>query len=199
MPPSAIATSPSPLPGKEETPYTLSSEIITLLSRTSSTLGIAESLTSGLLMSSITSVPGASAVFRGGVVSYATELKECLLKVNSDLIAKEGVIHADVAAQMAQGARNVTTFEGGEKTTWGVGTTGVAGPGLQDGKAAGTVYVGISYYWGNDDGKMEKVWTKGFLFKGGREEVRAQTVVEALRALRDAILEVEGGGQLKEE
>lgn len=179
-------------PGPEsETPFSVAKDVIQLLSQTKSTLGAAESLTAGGLMSAITSVPGASAVFRGGVVSYATELKQSLLNVDSELIAREGVIHGEVAAQMAEGARKVTSFLGGETTTWGVGTTGVAGPGLQDGKEAGTVYIGISY--GGQGLKEEKEvqqWSKSvgpFKFKGGREEVRQQTILEALRALREAI------------
>ena len=79
-------------------------------------------------MEAITTVSGSSAVFRGGVVSYATPLKEKLLGVDAELIAEHGVIHADVARQMAEGARKATTFDGAEATTWGVGTTGVAGP-----------------------------------------------------------------------
>ncbi|KAK4458641.1 hypothetical protein QBC42DRAFT_308427 [Cladorrhinum samala] len=178
---------------ESETPFSVAKDVIQLLSQTKSTLGAAESLTAGGLMSAITSVPGASAVFRGGVVSYATELKKSLLSVDSDLIAREGVIHGEVAAQMAEGARKATSFPGGETTTWGVGTTGVAGPGLQDGKEAGTVYVGISYggSQGSKEGEEgEQQWSKSvgpFKFKGGREEVRQQTILEALRALREAI------------
>ena len=90
----------------------VSSEAVALLKARGDSLGIAESLTGGGLMAAVTSIPGASAVFRGGVVSYDTRVKEDILKVNKDLIAEHGVIHADVGKQMAEGARVVTTVGG---------------------------------------------------------------------------------------
>ncbi|KAF4630828.1 hypothetical protein G7Y89_g7302 [Cudoniella acicularis] len=80
----------------------IATDVIQMLTRATETIGVAESLTGGGLMAALTSVPGASAVFRGGVVSYATPLKQLLLNVDADLIAREGVIHGDVAAQMAE-------------------------------------------------------------------------------------------------
>lgn len=62
------------------------------------------------LMAALTSVPGASAAFRSGVVLYATPLKQLLINVDAELIVKEGIIHADVAAQMASVTHNATTF-----------------------------------------------------------------------------------------
>ncbi|KAK3996570.1 putative competence/damage-inducible protein CinA, partial [Cladorrhinum sp. PSN332] len=165
-------------------------QLVSRLSSTGATLAVAESLTSGLVMSAIASVPGASSVFRGGVVSYATELKRSLLNVDADLIACEGVIHEDVAAQMAEGVRKTTSsaYEGGDgqETTWGLGTTGVAGPGKQDGKEVGTVFVAVSY-------KGEKVWKKGFRFRKSleRDEIRRKTVVEALTLLVGAVIEMQ--------
>ncbi|KAL2126337.1 hypothetical protein VTI74DRAFT_1167 [Chaetomium olivicolor] len=145
-------------------------------------------------MAALTSVPGASAAFRGGVVSYATPLKHTLLGVSAPLIAREGVIHAEVAAQMAEGARRATNIEGEGETTWGVGTTGVAGPDMQDGKPVGMVYIGISSKKGGSRGLGP------FMFEGDRERVRSATVLEALGRLREAILEVkeEEGARVKE-
>lgn len=131
-------------------------------------------------MAALTSVPGASSVFRGGVVSYATPLKRSLLDVDAELIAKEGVIHADVASQMATGARNITTFDG-VPTTWGIGTTGVAGPDAQDGKPVGMVFIGVASPEG------AKAWGP-FSFPGSRERVREATVLEALSRLREALI-----------
>ncbi|KAG7293375.1 hypothetical protein NEMBOFW57_003423 [Staphylotrichum longicolle] len=180
-----------------ETLHDLAGDVIRLLRAANQTVGVAESLTAGLVMSALTSVPGASAAFRGGVVSYATPLKETLLGVDAELIAREGVIHPDVAAQMAEGARRATTptatsLEEEEAvtttttttttTTWGIGTTGVAGPDKQDGKPAGTVYIGIASPTG----------TKGlgpFMFPGSRERVREATVMEALARLREALVD----------
>ncbi|KAH8905271.1 hypothetical protein BR93DRAFT_776133 [Coniochaeta sp. PMI_546] len=164
-----------------ETVLDIAGDVIRLLRDAHETVGVAESLTAGGVMAALTSVPGASAAFRGGVVSYATELKEQLLEVDGALIAKEGVIHPDVAAQMAEGARRTTTFDQATPTTWGVGTTGVAGPDEQDGKPVGTVYIGVA----SPEGTM--AWGP-FSFPGPRERVREATVVEALSRLREALI-----------
>ncbi|KAH9905780.1 putative competence/damage-inducible protein CinA [Xylariomycetidae sp. FL2044] len=173
-----------------ETLLDIATDVIRLLRSAGETVGVAESLTAGGVMAALTSVPGASAAFRGGIVSYATPLKQLLLNVDRDLIAREGVIHADVAAQMAEGARTSTTFED-TPTTWGIGTTGVAGPDTQDGKPAGTVFIGIAspdgtYAWGP------------FNFPGSRERVREATVIEALSRLRDALIARSDGGEVNE-
>ncbi|KAI0199250.1 putative competence/damage-inducible protein CinA [Astrocystis sublimbata] len=162
-----------------ETLLDIASDVIRLLRLTGETVGVAESLTAGGVMAALTSVPGASAVFRGGVVSYATQLKQLLLNVDKELIAREGVIHADVAMQMAEGARKATTFDD-TPTTWGIGTTGVAGPDSQDGKPVGTVFIGIASPHGT------QAWGP-FSFPGSRERVREATVAEALSRLRDAL------------
>jgi PncC family amidohydrolase len=164
-----------------ETLLDIAADVIRLLRSASETVGVAESLTAGGVMAALTSVPGASAAFRGGVVSYATELKQQLLNVDAALIAKEGVIHADVAAQMAQGARQATTFDQAAPTTWGIGTTGVAGPDEQDGKPVGTVYIGVAGPEGT------RAWGP-FRFPGPRERVREATVVEALSRLREVLV-----------
>ena len=175
-------------PRSTETVHDLATDVIHLLREANQTVGVAESLTAGLVMSALTSVPGASAAFRGGIVSYATPLKQTLLGVDADLIAREGVIHPDVAEQMASGARRVTGIASaatGDVTvaaTWGIGTTGVAGPDQQDGKPVGTVYIGIASPTG------AKAWGP-FLFPGPRERVREATVLEALARLRDALVE----------
>ncbi|KAF3931189.1 hypothetical protein ABW19_dt0204949 [Dactylella cylindrospora] len=162
-----------------ETLFEIASDVVRILKESGETVGIAESLTGGGVMAAITAVPGASSVFRGGVVSYATPLKQILLNVDADLIAKEGVIHSEVAAQMAEGARKSTTFDD-IPTTWGIGTTGVAGPTSQDGKPVGTVFIGLA--------SPEKTWCCGpFAFGGTRDRIREATVVEALSQLRDAL------------
>lgn len=170
-----------------ETLYDVAGDVIRLLKQAGETVGVAESLTGGGVMSAITSVGGASAVFRGGVVSYATPLKERLLDVESALIAQHGVIHEDVARQMAIGARNATTIND-EPTTWGIGTTGVAGPDSQDGKPVGMVFIGVA--------SPSKTWALGpFHFPGDRHQVRQATIMEALSQLRE-ILQARSGGVL---
>ena len=102
------------------------------------TLGVAESLTGGLVVASLVAVPGASAVLRGAVVAYATDLKTSLLGVGAGLLAERGAVDPDVAAAMADGVRRVTGAD------VGIATTGVAGPDPQDGKRPGLVFVAVS-------------------------------------------------------
>ena len=99
------------------------------------TLATAESLTAGLVSSSIADVPGCSAVFRGGVVAYATDVKGSLLGLSSD--ALEHVVSEQVAAQMARRACRVLDAD------LGIATTGVAGPDPLDGQAAGSVWIAV--------------------------------------------------------
>ena len=113
-------------------------EIIGLLVARGQTLAVAESLTGGLLAAALTDIPGSSAAFRGGVVSYATDLKAALLGVPSDLLDRHGAVHPAVAAAMAQGAcRRLAA-------TVGAATTGVAGPDPADGQPVGTVFIAVS-------------------------------------------------------
>ncbi|MGE5287686.1 MAG: CinA family protein, partial [Micromonosporaceae bacterium] len=114
---------------------TLAAEILDLLRARNQTLAVAESLTGGLLCAALTDVPGASAVVRGGVVAYATDLKAVLLGVPRPLLNRHGPVHPDVAAAMAEGVR--LRLSAG----FSVATTGVAGPEPQDGKPVGTVHI----------------------------------------------------------
>ncbi|EEP78464.1 conserved hypothetical protein [Uncinocarpus reesii 1704] len=176
-----MAAEPEYVPRSTETVYHIAREVVQLLKQSGETLAVSESLTGGGVMATLTSVEGCSAVFRGGVVSYATPVKQHLLKVDGDLIAEHGVIHADVAAQMAAGARTVTTHQDMAPTSWGIGTTGVAGPDPQDGKPVGMVFIGVASPSGS----------KGFgpfHFPGSRERVREATVGEALSLLRQELL-----------
>jgi nicotinamide-nucleotide amidase len=102
------------------------------------TLAVAESLTGGRLAAALTGRPGASAVFRGSVTAYATDLKASILGVDPELLAREGAVHGEVARQMAEGVRRVCGSD------LGVATTGVAGPTPQDGKEVGTVYLAVA-------------------------------------------------------
>lgn len=113
-------------------------ELVATLTRRGETVAAAESLTAGLVCATLAQVPGASAVLRGGLVVYATELKTALAGVDAQLLAEHGAVHPEVAAQLARGARERCG------ATWGLGLTGVAGPDPQDGVAPGTVYIGLS-------------------------------------------------------
>ena len=116
----------------------LATEIIRLLTSAGQTVAAAESLTGGLVAAALTDVPGSSLAFRGGVVAYATELKAQLLGVDAVMLTRHGPVYAPVAAAMADGVRSRLG------TTIGVATTGVAGPGPQDGQPAGTVHIAVS-------------------------------------------------------
>jgi nicotinamide-nucleotide amidase len=109
--------------------------LVELIKRRGETLATAESLTGGLLGAALTEVPGVSAIYRGGVIVYATELKAKLAGVPEDLLAAVGPVHPDTAAALASGVRERLD------ATYGLATTGVAGPDPQAGVAAGTVYV----------------------------------------------------------
>ncbi|MDE9366211.1 CinA family protein [Luteipulveratus sp. YIM 133132] len=133
------------------------------------TVACAESLTGGLVCARLTSVPGASAVVRGGVVSYATDVKADVLGVDAGLLAAGGAVQAQVALQMAVGVRSLLG------ATWGLATTGVAGPDPQDGYAVGTVFVAVA----SDDGAQHAALT----LDGDREHIRASTVRAVLDLL----------------
>jgi nicotinamide-nucleotide amidase len=117
-------------------------ELVRALVEAGETLAVAESLTGGLVAATVTAVPGASNAFRGGVVAYATDLKVSLLGVPQELAETVGVVSAEAAEAMATGVRERCV------STWGISTTGVAGPDLQEGKPAGLVYLG----WAGPDG-----------------------------------------------
>ena len=134
------------------------------------TLAVAESLTGGLLSATITDVPGASAVFRGGVCAYSSDLKVSLLDVPDDLVRSDGVVSASVAEAMAAGAR---TRLG---STYALSTTGVAGPDPQEGKPVGTVFVAVSGPGGTDAQELR--------LHGDRQAIRQRTCLAVLGVLR---------------
>jgi len=139
------------------------------------TVAVAESLTGGLVVAALTSVPGSSAVLRGGIVAYATDLKTELLGVPADLLARHGPVHHEVAAAMATGVRQRLG------ATYGAATTGVAGPGPADGHPQGTVYIAVAGPGGVAD--------VGLRLSGDRQQVREQTVKSVLSLLVSALRE----------
>lgn len=147
----------------------LAARVVARLTSVGQTVAVAESLTGGLLAASIVDVPGASAVFRGGVVAYATDLKHALLGVDADLLDRAGAVHPQVAAQMAGGVRERLA------ATWGLATTGFAGPDPQGGQPPGTVFVGVA----GPDG----VHTLSLTLRGDRAQIRGATVDAALALL----------------
>jgi nicotinamide-nucleotide amidase len=112
--------------------------VLEALAERGETLATAESLTGGLLAARLTDVPGASRSFVGGVVSYATRVKVALLDVPQDVVTRHGVVSPECAVAMAQGVRVRLD------ATWGLATTGVAGPDEQDGHPVGTVWIAVA-------------------------------------------------------
>jgi nicotinamide-nucleotide amidase len=130
------------------------------------TLGVAESLTGGLIGARIVNVPGASATFKGAVASYATEVKRSVLGVTA-----ESVVSKECAEQMAEGARRVLGAD------VGIAATGVAGPDEQDGQPVGTVWFALAL----PGQPVEAVSTR---LPGDRERIRQFSTISLLNILR---------------
>ncbi|MFC8719960.1 CinA family protein [Kitasatospora sp. NPDC057198] len=133
------------------------------------TLAVAESLTGGLLAAALVGVPGASAVFRGSVTAYATELKASVLGVDEGLLDVYGPVHPVVARQMAEGVRRLLGAD------WALATTGVAGPEPQGGQPVGTVHVALAGPTGTEALPLR--------LSGGRDTIRHGAVDAALGLL----------------
>lgn len=148
-------------------------EVLGTLERAGLTLATCESLTGGLLGATLTSVPGASAVYRGGLVPYATDLKHALAGVDPVALARDGAVAASTALAMASGVRVRCSAD------WGVAVTGVAGPDPQEGHPAGTVFIAVA--------SPGAAFMEEHRFDGDRHAVRTGTVEEALRQLGRAL------------
>lgn len=153
-------------------------DVVLALRTAGLTVATAESLTGGLLCSTLVDVPGASAVVRGAVVAYATDVKASVLGVDAELLARTGPVDGAVAEQMARGARRVLGAD------VGVSTTGVAGPDAADGFAAGTVFVGLAA-----DGVPGGARHVRLALAGDRPAVRRAAVEAALRSLASVVAE----------
>ena len=133
-------------------------------------LATAESCTGGMIGQLLTSVSGASKVYKGGVISYINEVKHNVLGVDGDVLVRFGAVSAQTAEEMAAGARKVLN------TDIAVSVTGLAGPGGDDfGNPVGTVFVGFAC-----ENKSE---VKEYHFTGDRESVRRQAAEAALQLI----------------
>ncbi|MEY9775988.1 CinA family protein [Arthrobacter sp. MW3 TE3886] len=137
------------------------------------TAATAESLTAGMVTAVLADTPGASGMLQGGVVSYANTVKADVLGVPGELLDSVGSVDGDVAAAMADGARRICSAD------IGVSTTGVAGPEPHDGKAVGTVFIGIATAEGST--------SYPYSFEGSRAEIRALACGAALERLLEAL------------
>lgn len=154
-------------------------ELIRRLTARGWSVAVAESLTGGLVVAALVSVPGASAAVRGGVVAYATPLKHTLLGVDADLLASEGAVHPDVARQMAEGVRAAAAVEGLPADV-GIATTGVAGPTPQDGQPVGTVFIAVATPVGTR--------VEGLTLEGTRAQIRAEATRSAVALALAAVV-----------
>ena len=149
--------------------------VVHALARAGLTVAVAESLTGGALTAHLVEVPGASAVVRGGIVAYATDLKAALLGVDSDLLAERGPVDPVVARQMADGVRARLGSD------IGVATTGVAGPSPQSGRGVGTVFIAVT--------TAERASVRPLRLVGDRDRLRQATVLVATALLRGTLLD----------
>jgi nicotinamide-nucleotide amidase len=147
----------------------LAGQVLDRLRAVGQTVAVAESLTGGLVAAALTDVPGASVAFRGGIVTYATELKAVLLGVDALMLARHGAVYPPVAVAMANGVR---TRLG---ATYGLATTGVAGPEPADGQPVGTAHIAVSVA---DDTVVRTI-----ALTGDRLQIRRLTVEHALGLL----------------
>ena len=149
---------------------TVAVNLVELLKARGLTCATAESCTGGGVGSAITAVPGSSAVFAGGVISYSNDVKRNVLGVSDDILQNVGAVSPETAAQMAEGARRLL------RTDLAVSLTGIAGPdGGSEEKPVGLVWFGLA----TKDG----VRTEKAIFRGDRAQIRAQAVTHALGML----------------
>ena len=138
-----------------------------LAARKGQTLVTAESITGGGIGALLTSVPGASAVYKGGIISYCDEVKASALGVDPELLRSVGAVSAPVAESMARGAREAL------RADVAVSVTGLAGPdGDSYGNPVGTVFIGYS------DGS--RTLAREHRFSGTRQQIRESTLRAAL-------------------
>jgi nicotinamide-nucleotide amidase len=165
---------------------TLAADLVNRLTFSGHTVAVAESLTGGLVAAAFTDVPGASLVLRGGVVSYAVDVKAQVLGVDETLLARAGSVDAEVAEQMASGVRSLMG------ATYGLSTTGVAGPDPVDGKPVGLVYIAVV---GPGASRV-----KALDLGGDRSSIRAQSVLAVLELLEEELdVAEELAAQVREE
>lgn len=144
--------------------------LVALLRARELTCATAESCTGGGVGSAITSVPGSSAVFSGGVISYSNEVKNRVLGVSQETLNTVGAVSSETAIQMARGARELM------RADIAVSITGIAGPdGGSEEKPVGLVWFGIASEAGE---RAEKA-----IFRGDRARIREQAVIHALGML----------------
>lgn len=154
------------------------------LTTTGESLAVAESATGGLLTTLLTTSTHANEFLRYGVAAYSYTSKQRVLSVSRETLDRHGAVSREVAGEMAMGIRDRSG------ATWGLATTGIAGPGggTQD-KPVGTLYVGVAYAgdWGSEESYVD---VERLEFSGGRNELRRRFVDAAVRTLLNTVTSV---------
>ena len=145
--------------------YEFAQAVIAVAHYAKVTIATAESLTGGLLATLLTSVEGASSVFRGAIVAYATELKSELLHVDEKLLHTYGPVNAETALAMAKGVANTT------RSSLGLSATGVAGPDTLADRPVGEVHI-AAYLLESGHSRVQSLQ-----LKGNRQEIRVQSAI----------------------
>ncbi len=172
------------------------------LKKNNSVVVFAESLTGGLISSQFSRIPGVSSVLWGGFVVYSPFAKEKVLGVSREIIKKHGVVSAECASSMAEGALDAVYFESFPSALYSLSVTGLAGPAsssdstsFEDSLPIGTVYMAVAKK--TFDSNIEasknlafsnlKVSVRSFLFEGDREEIQEKTANEGVRFLLEIL------------
>ncbi len=148
-------------------------ELVELLKQKNLTLSCVESLTGGLFASSITSIPGVSKIFKGGVVTYWTSIKEDVVHVDKDIIKQYGVVSSQCALEMARHGQELLTSD------ICISFTGNAGPDVMENKPVGLVYIGLKI--------KDKEFVKELHLQGNRQEIRNKCIIEGCKLIFEKI------------
>ena len=148
-------------------------DLVGLFSEKNLTLSCAESLTGGLFAHTITSIPGVSKLFKGGVVTYWNEAKVNVISVSKETVDEYGVVSSECASEMARGVKNLFN------TDVAISFTGNAGPTSMEGKPVGLVYIGVII--------KETVFTFEYMFEGDRNQIREACVKEGIKKILELI------------
>ena len=148
-------------------------DLVSLFTEKKLTLSCAESLTGGLFASTITSIPGVSKLFKGGVVTYWNEAKANVISVSKDTIDEYGVVSSECASEMVRGVKKLFN------TDVAISFTGNAGPTSMEGKPVGLVYIGIII--------KETVFTFEYMFEGDRNQIREACVKQGIKKILELI------------
>ena len=156
----------------------LAESLVKRLSASGKSVASAESCSGGWVAKSITDIPGSSACFAYGIVSYSNGAKESMLGVQNETLCDNGSVSKAVVIEMAEGAMNLSGSD------FSVAVSGVAGPdGGSEEKPVGTVW----FAWAKRDGTSIDTSTELTHFEGNRNEIRVQSVAHALKGVLDRL------------